>query len=184
MLNKVKRLLKKSNIFLKGRIYCYGVSTLLVKKMNDNIIDFEVIQKGLKNGMYQFIGSGSSRRVFDLDNGYVVKSALNYGGITQNQMEYKIYNQEKNEFFAPILAISDDTKFLIMKKGERLWSINQILQYYQVYNIRELVSNSYFIEIRRTYGLAAGDLVRKSSWGMIEQVPVLVDYGYTGRRRR
>lgn len=151
--------------------------------MNDNIIDFEVIQRGLKNDMYQFIGSGSSRRVFDLDNGYVVKSALNYGGITQNQMEYKIYNQENNEFFAPILSISDNARFLIMKKGERLWNITQILEYYQVYNMRELVSNSYFMMIRQTYGLAAGDLIRKSSWGMIDQVPVLVDYGYTGRRR-
>lgn len=152
--------------------------------MNDNIIDFEVIQRGLKNGMYQFIGSGSSRSVFDLDNGYVVKSALNNGGITQNQVEYKVYNQEKTEFFAPILAISDNAMFLIMKKGEQLWSTDQILEYYQAYNMRELVSNSYFMKIRQTYGLAAGDLVRKSSWGMIEQVPVLVDYGYTGRRRR
>lgn len=156
---------------------------LLVIDMNSNEIDFEVIQRDLKHRMYQYIGSGSSRSVFDLANGYVVKAAINHGGLTQNQMEYNVYNQEKTVFFAPILAISDNSMFLIMKKGERLWNINQVSQYYNVYNIRELVDNTYFIMIRKTYGLAAGDLVRKSSWGMIDQVPVLVDYGYTGRRR-
>lgn len=151
--------------------------------MDNIIVDFEVIQRDLNNRKYQFIGSGSSRRVYDLANGYVVKAAMNYGGITQNQMEYKVYNQEKTELFAPILAISDDSMLLIMKKGERLWSLNQVLQYYKYYNMRALVSNSYFMNIRRTYGLAGGDLIRKSSWGMIDEVPVLVDYGYTGRRR-
>lgn len=151
--------------------------------MDTNVIDFKVIQRDLKHGMYQFIGSGSSRRVFDLANGYVVKVAINCGGITQNQVEYKVYNEEKTEFLAPILAISDDAMFLIMKKGEQLRSFNQVLEYYQVYNMRELVSNPDFTKIRENYGLAAGDLVRRSSWGIIKDVPVLVDYGFTGHRR-
>lgn len=176
MVKKVEPFAEKSNILLLSK-YC------LVKKMGNDIIDFEVIKSDLRHGKYRFIGSGSSRSVFDLANGYVVKSALNNGGITQNQVEYNVYNQEKTEYFAPILAISDDARLLIMKKGEHLWSTNQILQYYRVYNIRELVNNPYFMKIRETYGLAAGDLVRKSSWGIIDQVPVLVDYGYTGRRR-
>ena len=59
----------------------------LVIDMNSNEIDFEVIQRDLKHRMYQYIGSGSSRSVFDLANGYVVKAAINHGGLTQNQME-------------------------------------------------------------------------------------------------
>ncbi|WP_455715897.1 hypothetical protein [Anaerosporobacter sp.] len=151
--------------------------------MDKYIIDFEVIKKELRHGTYIYIGSGSSRSVFDLNNGYVVKAAINRGGIYQNKVEYNVYNQEHTALFAPILTMSEDAMFLIMKKGEKLLSLSQVIQYYDVRDMRQLVERPYFVDIRRKYGLARGDLVRRSSWGIVDEVPVLIDYGYTGRKR-
>ncbi|WP_310602086.1 hypothetical protein [Anaerosporobacter sp.] len=151
--------------------------------MDRDIIDFKQIRKDLNHDRYEYIGSGSSRSVYDLENGYVVKAALNYGGLSQNRLEHKIYMQEQAPLFAPILTISEDAMFLIMKKGERLSDLNQVLEYYQVSTMQQLIREDYFIKIRETYRLASGDLRRKSSWGMIDEVPVLVDYGYTGSRK-
>ncbi|HHX11997.1 MAG TPA: hypothetical protein GX731_04185, partial [Clostridiales bacterium] len=50
----------------------------------DKIIDFDSIIMNIGKGNYQFIGSGSGRRVYDLGNGYVVKVAKNNRGIAQN----------------------------------------------------------------------------------------------------
>ena len=149
----------------------------------EDIIDFEIIKKNFRRGMYRYIGSGSSRRVFDLRNGFVVKVAMNRGGFSQNQVEYNVYHQEHSDLFAPILAISEDAKFLIMKKGKKLKNLRQVLRYFGVNNMRQLVSNPYFIRIREEYGLCKGDLVRRSSWGLIDHVPVLIDYGFTGRNK-
>ncbi len=152
-------------------------------EMDKYMIDFEVIKKELRHGTYIYIGSGSSRSVFDLNNGYVVKAAINRGGLSQNKVEYNVYNQEHTALFAPILTMSEDAMFLIMKKGERLSSLNQVTQYYKVKDMRQLVERPYIVSLREKYGLARGDLVRKSSWGIIDEIPVLVDYGFTGRRR-
>lgn len=151
--------------------------------MDKDSIDFEVIKKDLRRGAYKFIGSGSSRSVFDLDNGFVVKAAINRGGLYQNKIESYVYSHEHTDLFAPILTKSEDSMFLIMKKGEKIMSLNQILVYYEATNMRQLVERDYYVYIRSTYGLARGDLVRKSSWGIINEVPVLIDYGFTGRRR-
>ena len=40
-------------------------------------IDFNDIMFGIRSGRYMYIGSGSSRRVYDLGNDYVVKIAKN-----------------------------------------------------------------------------------------------------------
>ena len=44
----------------------------------------------MRQGNYIYIGSGSSRNVFDLGNGYVMKVAKNIAGIAQNKSEYRI----------------------------------------------------------------------------------------------
>ena len=52
--------------------------------------EFNQIKLNIKRGYYRYIGSGSGRQVFDLENGYVVKVAKNKAGIAQNKSEYKI----------------------------------------------------------------------------------------------
>lgn len=40
---------------------------------------------------YQIIGNGKNRVVFDLTNGYVLKVALNSGGMKSNEKEYNLF---------------------------------------------------------------------------------------------
>lgn len=147
--------------------------------MDNLIIDFETVKIELKSGKYRYLGSGSARSVYDLENGYVVKAAKNKGGLIQNQIENKIYRQETEKLFAEVLAMSDDFRLLVMKKAERVKSLNQVLAYYQVDKMEQLLQEVHFWEIINKYNLVRADLIRRSSWGMLEQVPVLIDYGYT-----
>ena len=59
-------------------------------EFNKNKIDFNEISLNIKRRYYKFIGIGSGRIVYDLENGYVVKIAKNNRGIAQNKTEYEI----------------------------------------------------------------------------------------------
>ena len=152
--------------------------------MANNENDIEKIKWELRKGSFSYLGSGSSRRVYDMLNGYVLKVAKNKGGIEQNQVEYRIFQEEQSELFAPILFKSDDHRLLVMQKAERIWRMQYILEYYKVNSMQELVRQPYLLSICKKYDLAKGDLIRKSSWGTIQEVPLLIDYGYTVRSGR
>ena len=142
-------------------------------------MNFDLISNNLTDGRYRYIGSGSGRRVYDLENGYVIKAAKNQKGYAQNQMESKIYLDEQSEMFAPVTDVSIDFQMLIMQKGERLQSYHDLLNYYRVDNFNQLLRLPSFQYIMQRYHLVDADLKRMSSWGLIYGRPVLIDYGYT-----
>jgi len=69
-------------------------------EFNKNKIDFNEISLNIKRRYYKFIGIGSGRIVYDLENGYVVKVANNNKGIAQNKTEYKISLSDNTNLFA------------------------------------------------------------------------------------
>lgn len=144
--------------------------------------DFEGMISNLQYGRLRFLGAGSSRRVYEIEDGYAVKAAKNYRGLNQNRMEYMIYNNEKSKILAPVLAISEDARYLIMRKGERMPNFHPILQYYHCRNMWQLANQPMLQILWEKYMLAGGDLVRISSWGMVDRVPVLIDYGFSHMR--
>ena len=80
-------------------------------------IDIEYILYGIKSGMYRYIGAGSARKVYDLNNGFVMKIARNIRGIAQNEAEFLIFNDEYSPLLAKVYFVSDDYKYLIMRKA-------------------------------------------------------------------
>ncbi len=142
-------------------------------------IDFKYIKTNIERKSYLLIGTGSGRNVFDLDNGYVVKVAKNKKGLAQNQAEYQIAATTHSRVFARIVAISDDSVFLIMEKAERVYSIAEVWNYYHVRNSRELFRINEFKDFTEKYNLLYPDLKRPSSWGFIKGRPVIIDYGFT-----
>ena len=86
-------------------------------------IDFNDIMFGLRNGRYVYIGSGSSREVYDLENGYVVKVAKNKAGIEQNRAEYYISANDSSGIFAKVIEASNDYGLLIMRKAKKIKDI-------------------------------------------------------------
>ena len=143
------------------------------------VSSFNQIKFNLRRGLYRNIGSGSSRNVFDLDNGYVIKVAKNKAGIAQNESEYNISKRDNSGLFAKVIEVSNNFEFLIMEKADRVYYISDVLEYFKVESKKQLVNLKELQEIKRKYNLLFGDLKKKSSWGMINGKPVIIDYGFT-----
>jgi len=134
--------------------------------------------------VYRYIGSGSGRKVFDLGNGYVVKVAKNMAGIAQNRVEHQISLRDNSNLFAKVIEVSGDFQFLIMEKADRINNFSHVLKYFNVSNNRELVRLKEMQTIQWKYNLLLADLCRNSSWGIIDGVPVIIDYGFTAQVQR
>lgn len=132
----------------------------------------------MKGGKYKLLGVGSSRKVYDLNNGYVLKLAIDVRGILQNKNEHKIYSEAKSELFAEVAAVSDDYKCLVMPKADKIKNIETVCRYYNVRNIKFLIYDRISKELGKNT-LSKPDLIRPSSWGLIKGVPMIVDYGLT-----
>lgn len=142
-------------------------------------VDFENIRVNIDQKKYRIIGLGSGRIVYDLDNGYVVKTARNRRGFAQNKAECRIASTDKTHIFARIAAVSDDCKYLIMEKADMINSLTEVWGYYHVRNNRELFRLEKFREALRNNNLLLPDLSRRNSWGKVRGKPVIIDYGFT-----
>ncbi|MBB6625600.1 hypothetical protein H7E67_19560 [Clostridium gasigenes] len=138
----------------------------------------------MKQMVYRYIGSGSGRKVFDLGNGYVIKVAKNIAGIAQNQVEYQISFNDNSNLFAKVIEVSGDFKFLIMKKADTINNFSHVLKYFNVSNSREFIRLKGIQTIQWKYNLLLADLCKKSSWGIIDGIPVIIDYGFTKQVQR
>ena len=133
-------------------------------------------------GRYPFIGKGSARNVYDLQNGYVAKVARNRRGIAQNKAEYSIFQKEGSFMIASIPYVFDDFHAVIMQKAEPLGSKRELKR-----ELKIAYGPNCFNEIdslmKRNH-LLWGDVKRLSSWGYLNERPVLVDYGFTTEVRK
>ena len=148
------------------------------------MVNFDEISRNLILHNYSLIGEGSGRLGYDLGNEYVVKVAKNKKGIVQNKAEYQIYTMSNSGLFAKVLAISDNFNYLIMQKAQRIKSISVVWDYFHVHNNRELFRLTIFKDFTTEYRLLFGDLCRKTSWGLVNERPVIIDYGFTKETRR
>lgn len=142
--------------------------------------NYQIIIADIKSGKYNLLGTGSSRKVYDLDDGFVIKLAKDIRGIYQNEAEYKTYQSHKSSLFAEVIDVSEDNKCLIMPKAKKITSISKVLRYYNVSSIRSLFRHDKLIisDIQNN-GLSTNDLFRVTSWGFINDVPLIIDYGLT-----
>lgn len=147
-------------------------------------IDFGRIENNLDLGFYHRIGSGSGREVYDLENGYVVKMAKNKKGIAQNKAEHQISLKSRSELLAKIQTVSNDYKYLIMMKAEKVKAFSEIWNYFEVKNNRQLFQLRAFRDLIEDNDLLIPDLYRKTSWGWVQGRPVIVDFGFTREVRK
>jgi len=147
-------------------------------------VDFDQIKANIRDGAYISIGSGSGRRVFDLDNGYVVKVAKNKKGIAQNEAEYQISSRSNSALFAKILEVSENYHMLIMQKAEKINHISEVWGFFRVESNRELYNVGEIKYISSEFNLLMADLYRPVNWGKINGRPVIIDFGFTRRVKR
>jgi hypothetical protein len=150
-----------------------------MKQVLEMVIAFDQIMLNITQGYYRYIGSGSCRQVFDLRNGYVIKVAKNRAGIAQNKVEYKISSNDDSNLFAKVIQASKDFNLLIMQKGNKISDISYVFKYFNVTSKKELIKTKELQNIKRNYKLVLVDLGKKSSWGIVNGRPVIIDYGFT-----
>lgn len=147
-------------------------------------IDFDSIVMNIRKGIYERIGFGSGRLVFDLKNNYVVKVAKNKRGIAQNIEEYQISSIDQSDFFAKIIAASENFDMIIMEKALKYSNFGEIQKYFHVKNNRELFQKQDIRKVMQDHHLVPQDLYRLDSWGMVRGRPVIIDYGFTWKVKR
>lgn len=143
--------------------------------------DFNEIETCIKTGQYKFIAKGSGRKVYDMDDGYVVKQAFNKKGFAQNQTEYYLSSIDTENIFAKTFAISTDHKYIIMKRANKLKSIRPVCNYFGVKNSNQLHNNEIISNMVKKYHLNIADIKNFTSWGLIDDTPLIIDYGLTDK---
>jgi hypothetical protein len=147
-------------------------------------VDFKQISLNIKKRVYKYLGTGSGRIVFDLENGYVVKVARNKKGIAQNEAEYKIALEDESGLFAKIANVSERFSLLIMEKAKRIYDISVVWKYFHVRSNRELYHLSELQDICKKYNLEIKDFGRAVNWGQIDGKIIIIDYGFTQQVRK
>ncbi|MFD0710672.1 hypothetical protein [Paenibacillus sp. GCM10027626] len=75
---------------------------------------------------YKMIGSGKTRIVYDLGNGYVVKVALSKRGLTSNWKEYDLYNRCSSKLRKHLCPVIEYGKgWIIMKNVKRMAALTE-----------------------------------------------------------
>lgn len=142
------------------------------------------ILEQLSVGAYPLLGSGSGRKVYDLHDGSVLKAARNVKGYAQNQVESIISEMDDSTLFAKVLFISPDNHYLIMEKAKTITDFSYVRDYFHVKTNKELFQLNDLKYIPHKYNLLISDLCRPVNWGILNDRPVIIDYGFTGRIRR
>lgn len=147
------------------------------------LISYNSIMFNVKRGAYKYLGEGSSRKVFDLNNGYVVKIAKNMAGVEQNRIEYMISEDDNSNLLAKVVQASNNYDFIIMRRARKVKDILDVWDYFNVTSKNEFLDLPELKRLKIKYNLLLNDLNKKTSWGTISGRPVIIDYGFTKRVR-
>ncbi|GLC30867.1 hypothetical protein [Clostridium omnivorum] len=147
---------------------------------NDYFQHLESLEDKEIRKKYKFLGEGISRRVYDLNNGLVLKLAKDREGHYQNRIENYVYttaSEEQKKYLCPILYYSP--RIVIMKKAKPLTdTINsKTLDLKTVRN--EDRAEDEINALAEEFYLYYDDVIAVNSWGNLDGVNVLIDYGCT-----
>lgn len=174
-------------------------------KNNDQLINELTNLKSFENRIefaekhYEKLGEGSSRTIFRLSDSLVLKVAYNDKGIAQNKAEIAIHSPCLNN----VLAADTDGKWIIVRFTETLtekdfkniigvgfeifgnalhYKTNNEQHEGKPHDYDDIVKLPLFkciINAIVKFDLQAGDVAKISSWGKLENRPVLRDFGLT-----
>lgn len=86
--------------------------------------------------------------------------------------------------FARIWDVSEDYRFLIMDRAERIRDMSRVWNYFQVESNSELYQVKRIQEAADKYNLLINDFGRAVNWGELGGRPVIIDYGFTRQVRK
>jgi len=132
------------------------------------------------NSRFLFLGEGISRSVFAIDNNYVVKIAKGREGLYQNRVENYVYTHSRTEhrkYLCPIIWTKPD--IIVMPRAIQLSSLTSD-KYISLRTIRpENTAHRDLLNLAKRFYLYYDDIKSVSSWGIINNIAMLIDYGCT-----
>lgn len=170
------------------------------KFLNENLNDEEKLnlklskfkeRKDFANKKFSLIGKGSARMVYLIGDKYVLKLAKNKKGIFQNKKEIEIQESKKyNDIISNIIEYDENGYYIISEKADKL--TEEIFE-----DLTKLQSESFFYYLRfdkkqdgknkkfydkvnsliKEFKLDRFDITDLSSQGVINNKPVIIDYG-------
>lgn len=130
---------------------------------------------------FMYMGEGISRKVFAINDKYVIKIAKGMEGLYQNKVELYVFKhcgERYRKYLCPIVWNKPD--MLVMPRAVPLKSIEPSLKKVDLKNIRS-ESEAYedIMRLTKKFLLLKDDIQSASSWGKINDIPLLIDYGCT-----
>ena len=127
---------------------------------------------------FLYLGEGIARKVFAVDDNYVIKIAKGVDGYFQNQVEHYVYrnvNSTLLSYLCPIVAFRP--RILLMKRALPLSTrnSNKSINLNAIREEKNSASDLNYLATR--YYLYYNDIVSPSSWGQLNDKNVLIDYG-------
>jgi len=138
-------------------------------------------------GASSLLGKGSSRSVYSLEIGIVVKVANNNAGYSQNEAEVIIYKSGLfNSIVNEILWYSEDFEYIITWECELFQSLFDMLDTLEIEDMRDILDKMPKIkELNKFIGLpTTTETITWSNLGInTDGSLVLIDYGFTSKIR-
>lgn len=129
---------------------------------------------------FLYLGEGIARKVFAIDDEYVIKIAKGVDGFFQNQVENYVYKNVNNtllSYLCPIVAFHP--RIILMKRAKPLSKFNHNKRI-NLNTIREEKNSATDLSyLADRYYLYYNDIISSSSWGELNKKNVLIDYGCT-----
>ena len=129
---------------------------------------------------YEFLGEGICRKVYSINEDYVVKVAKIDDGEYQNRVENHVYTHATKDlikYLCPIVWFQPNR--IIMRKAIPLTSLIKD-KYIDPRTIRpEKDSYAALNKLTKNFLLYPEDILSTSSWGIYNDETVLIDYGCT-----
>jgi hypothetical protein len=127
---------------------------------------------------FVFLGEGIARAVFALNDIYAAKVAKCMDGDDQCWLENHIYRHEDSKIKKYLCPVVWYKKGMVVMP--RAIPLSRIVPFETV-DITKLGWGSQcyrdLVHLSKKYNLLFEDIVSTSSWGLINNVPVLIDYG-------
>lgn len=134
---------------------------------------------------FKYIGEGASRKVYEVNELYIIKIPKGTSGKEQSDFENYLYNNANLKFkkyLCPILFYNNYRT--IMKKAVPVKDLisDRDLSIFDVLNFSSKdIFKKNLKEFTKLYGLLYPDIKSITSWGLIENKPFLIDYGCTNK---
>jgi hypothetical protein len=129
---------------------------------------------------FEFLGEGISRAVFAINNDYVVKVAKGREGLYQSKVEKYVFThcgKDLRKYLCPILWFKPDMLFMPRAIPLSKLTTQKYLDLNKLTSNKNAYSDIMYITNR--FHLFQEDIISVSSWGIVDNAAVLIDYGCT-----